>query len=128
MGKHMDIRRIYKNAKILSNSEAFDCFLYGEMSEEDTESFNQCVEEIEQLEKLLPENIFIDDLKDLYCGNAKTHVYGKAMCNATQGHLLLNQETKDRVLFDSMDAAEAAGYRPCRKCLYDRYIEWEKQT
>lgn len=123
----MDIKRIVANVRLLCDSQAFEYFLYGDLDEEEAEPYNRFFEEIDQLSERLPEDVFVTDLENLYCGNARTHVYGKATCNATQGHLILDQKTQDRVLFNNIEDAEAAGYRPCGKCMHDKYIEWKNK-
>ena len=54
-------------------------------------------------------------------GNAKTRVYGRLDCPAPRSGLAKGTYQKDRVFFADAAAAEAAGYRPCGRCLRDSY-------
>lgn len=91
--KRYDIKRIADNAEILIIPETVDCFAYGDLDEESTNSFNNIVDEIDEFNRLLPDGVFACDLNSLLLGNSKTRVYGKATCNALQGHLMLDGDT-----------------------------------
>jgi methylphosphotriester-DNA--protein-cysteine methyltransferase len=54
-------------------------------------------------------------------GNAKTRVYGRLDCRAPRVGLEKGTYQKNRVFFSDASAAEAAGYRPCGRCMRDSY-------
>jgi methylphosphotriester-DNA--protein-cysteine methyltransferase len=56
-------------------------------------------------------------------GNAKTRVYGRLDCRAPRVGLEKGTYQKDRVFFSDAIHAEAAGYRPCGRCMRDSYRE-----
>ena len=122
--KHFDIERIIKNTQILSIPEVYECFLY---ECEDPDGFQEIESEIEEFAELLPDGISILDLPNKFSGNKRTKVFGKASCSATNGHLILNKNAKDRQIFDNADEAEALGFRPCAKCMNEAYIKWKQK-
>lgn len=123
MRKHYDIGRIVQNAVLLSDPQIYENFLY---ETDDPEGFEQIEGEIEELSEMLPEGIGVLDLPEMICGNMKTKVYGKATCSSTNGHLILNNKTMNRVIFHSEAEAIAAGYRPCAICFPEAYDKWKK--
>lgn len=122
--KHYDIERIVHNAETLSDPQVYESFLY---ECEDPEGFAEIENEITELSEILPAGISVLDLPSTICGNRKTKVYGKATCVATNGHLILNSDNPYGEIFDSIHEAEAAGYRPCSKCMKDDYLKWKKE-
>ncbi len=123
--KHFDIASIIKNTQVLSIPEVFDCFLY---ECEEPDKFQIVLDEIEEFSALLPNGIGILDLPNVYSGNKRTKIYGKASCSATEGHLILKKDEKDRKLFDNPDEAESLGFRPCSKCMPEAYSKWKQKT
>jgi hypothetical protein len=50
-------------------------------------------------------------------------IYGRLDCRSAIRHL--PGYAASRVFFADEEAAIAAGYRPCAKCMPDRYEEWK---
>lgn len=58
-------------------------------------------------------------------GNSKDRIYGRLDCTAANAALPLGY-ADHRVFFANEDDAIAAGYRPCHRCMQDRYSEWKR--
>ena len=54
-------------------------------------------------------------------GNAKTRIYGRLDCRAPRVGLEKGTYQRNRVFFSDAVTAEAAGYRPCGRCMRDSY-------
>lgn len=52
-------------------------------------------------------------------------IYGRLDCPSALRYLAKGQYAKQRVFFADEDAAIAAGYRPCGKCLPEKYRVWK---
>lgn len=120
--KHFDFERIIKNAQTLLIPEVYECFLY---DCEDPDGFHEIEDEIEELAELLPQGIDILDLPNIYSGNRRTKVFGKASCSATNGHLILEQDGTGRQLFENAVEAIALSFRPCARCMPVEYAKWK---
>lgn len=123
--KFNNIGRIVNNAEMLSVPEISDMFFYGGC--EDMDGLDDIVEEIDELEDCLPEGTDLLDLPDTFCGNKKTKVYGVATCRATEGHQIVNNNAPNRIIFEDSEEAEKLGYRPCKRCMPEAYIKWQKE-
>ena len=119
------IERVVKNAQMLSVPEIADCFLYGC---EDYDGLNSIIEEIDELNDSLPEEIDLLDLPETYCGNTKSKIFGVATCESTHGHGIFKKDASNRVILESPEAAYNLGYRPCRRCMHDAYLDWKEMT
>jgi methylphosphotriester-DNA--protein-cysteine methyltransferase len=56
-------------------------------------------------------------------GNHKLKIYGTLSC--TSGRRM---KKENRVFFFSEIEAVETGYRPCGKCMYDKYKNWKNET
>jgi methylphosphotriester-DNA--protein-cysteine methyltransferase len=56
-------------------------------------------------------------------GHKATRIYGRLDCPSAMRAINRGGYVKHRVFF----ADEAAGYRPCARCLPDRYRAWKKR-
>lgn len=56
-------------------------------------------------------------------GNSKAKIYGLLTCTAANAALVKGY-AQHRVFFADEGAAIAAGYRPCGRCLRERYQQW----
>lgn len=119
------IGRVVKNAQMLSIPEIADCFFY---ECEDYEGLNSIIEEIDELRDSLPEGIGILDLPETYCGNTKSKIFGVATCEATHGHKFFEEDANSRIFFESPENAYELGYRPCRRCMHEAYLDWKEMT
>ena len=54
-------------------------------------------------------------------GNAKTRIYGQLDCRAPRVGLEKGTYQRNRVFFSDAVTAEAAGYRPCGRCMRDSH-------
>ena len=52
-------------------------------------------------------------------------IYGHLDCPSADRHLANGHYRKHRVFFADEAAAIAAGYRPCAKCMPERYAAWK---
>ena len=57
-------------------------------------------------------------------GNATLKIYGRLDCSRAIASIPLGY-WKHRVFFADEDAAIAAGFRPCARCLPDQYAVWK---
>jgi len=59
-------------------------------------------------------------------GYRPKRIYGRLDCPSALSHLAKGHYVVHRVFFADEAAAVAAGFRPCGRCLPDRYREWKK--
>ncbi|MEI6675235.1 MAG: Ada metal-binding domain-containing protein [Verrucomicrobiota bacterium] len=55
-------------------------------------------------------------------------IYGRLDCPSANSFLRKGHYAEHRVFFADENAAIAAGYRPCAKCMKQRYDAWKKGT
>lgn len=62
-----------------------------------------------------------------YGGNSKAKIYGRLDCPAALATIKAHPGSYEsgRVFFADEKTAIAAGYRPCGRCLRERYLEWK---
>ena len=58
-------------------------------------------------------------------GNRKLKIYGRLDCPSAKRWIEKGYYISNRVFFENEDIAIAAGYRPCAKCMPDKYKEWK---
>ena len=61
-------------------------------------------------------------------GHRATRIYGRLDCPSALRALDRGGYAGQRVFFANEATAVAAGYRPCARCLPDRYREWKKRA
>jgi len=61
-------------------------------------------------------------------GHRATRIYGRLDCPSALRALDRGGYAANRVFFADEAAAVAAGYRPCARCLPDRYRVWKKRA
>ena len=59
-------------------------------------------------------------------GHKKLKIYGRLDCPSALRYIALGQYVTHRVFFLDEATAIAAGYRPCAKCMKDRYDVWKQ--
>jgi methylphosphotriester-DNA--protein-cysteine methyltransferase len=59
-----------------------------------------------------------------FAGNSTLQIYGRLDCARAIAALPLGY-AKHRVFFADEDAAIRAGYRPCARCMHERYVVWK---
>lgn len=58
-------------------------------------------------------------------GNRKLKIYGRLDCQSAKRWIEKGYYISNRVFFRNEGIAIAAGYRPCAKCMPDKYKEWK---
>lgn len=59
----------------------------------------------------------------VWAGNSNLKVYGKLDCVSGK-----RMKKENRVFFKSETEAVNSGFRPCGRCLHDRYLNWKKSN
>jgi methylphosphotriester-DNA--protein-cysteine methyltransferase len=58
-------------------------------------------------------------------GHRRRRIYGRLDCPSALGAIARGGYVRHRVFFADEATALAAGYRPCGRCLPDRYARWK---
>lgn len=58
-------------------------------------------------------------------GHRGTRIYGTLDCPSALRAIAAGGYVKNRVFFADEAAAVAAGYRPCARCMPEKYREWK---
>jgi len=61
-------------------------------------------------------------------GHRKGRIYGRLDCPSALRFIAKGHYVKERVFFADEATAVAAGYRPCARCLPERYAAWKEAT
>lgn len=61
-------------------------------------------------------------------GHRKARIYGRLDCPSAKRAIADGGYVTHRVFFADEAAAVAAGYRPCARCLPDRYRDWKSAS
>ena len=61
-------------------------------------------------------------------GHRVARIYGRLDCSSARRAIDSGGYVRHRVFFADEPTAVAAGYRPCARCLPDRYREWKART
>jgi methylphosphotriester-DNA--protein-cysteine methyltransferase len=64
-------------------------------------------------------------IRDTIGGHRKTRIYGRLGCPSALRAIANGGYVTHRVFFADEAAAIAAGYRPCARCMPQRYKEWK---
>jgi hypothetical protein len=59
-------------------------------------------------------------------GHRKNKIYGRLDCAGAAYWIAKGHYVKQRVFFADEKTAVAAGYRPCARCLPERYAKWRR--
>jgi methylphosphotriester-DNA--protein-cysteine methyltransferase len=59
-------------------------------------------------------------------GHRATRIYGRLDCPSALRALAIGGYVTNRVFFADEATAVAAGYRPCARCLPERYRDWKE--
>jgi methylphosphotriester-DNA--protein-cysteine methyltransferase len=68
------------------------------------------------------------DSPGTFGGHRRTRIYGRLDCPSAQRAIARGGYLTQRVFFADEKSALAAGYRPCARCLPDRYRDWRRRT
>ncbi|MFI5510926.1 Ada metal-binding domain-containing protein [Mycobacterium sp. NPDC051804] len=58
-------------------------------------------------------------------GHRATRIYGRLDCPSARRAIARGGYVRQRVFFADEASAVAAGYRPCARCLPNRYRQWK---
>lgn len=58
-------------------------------------------------------------------GHRRSRVYGRLDCPSALRAIARGGYVRDRVFFADEETAVAAGYRPCARCLPERFRAWK---
>ena len=61
-------------------------------------------------------------------GHRRTHIYGRLDCPSALRAIAKGGYVAHRVFFEDETTALEAGYRPCARCLPERYRDWRGPT
>jgi len=59
-------------------------------------------------------------------GHSRLRIYGRLDCPSARRHIAAGGYVRYRVFFADEATAIAAGYRPCARCLPERYRAWRE--
>lgn len=62
-----------------------------------------------------------------YDGTDGLRLYGRLDCPSALSHIRRGGYVQRRVFFASEEDAIAAGFRPCGRCLRDKYEAWKEE-
>lgn len=68
---------------------------------------------------------YLSDKPGAFGGHRKLKIYGKLDCPSANRHIDNGDYVRHRVFFADEETAIAAGYRPCRVCMKEKYQEWK---
>lgn len=60
-------------------------------------------------------------------GHRRQKIYGRLDCDSANRAIAEGGYVKHRVFFKDEATAIKAGYRPCAKCMPEKYAEWKQQ-
>jgi len=61
-------------------------------------------------------------------GHKRLRIYGRLDCPSAARHVAAGRYVAHRVFFADDPTAQAAGYRPCARCMPDAYAAWKAGT
>ncbi len=68
---------------------------------------------------------YLSEVTGALGGNRSTKIYGRLDCPGALMWIAKGKYVKNRVFFPDEETALAAGYRPCARCMPERYREWK---
>ena len=68
---------------------------------------------------------YLSDEKGALGGNSRDKIYGRLDCPAANYWVKRGSYAKIRVFFKDEATAIAAGYRPCGRCMREKYKRWK---
>jgi hypothetical protein len=71
-------------------------------------------------------NYFQSETPGLLGGHRKSKIYGKLDCTSALNAIAKGGYVKYRVFFADEQTALSAGYRPCARCLPEKYLKWKE--
>jgi len=74
------------------------------------------------------DNTYISSCKASLGGHKKLKIYGRLDCPSAHRYLERGQYVKYRVFFKDEATAIEAGYRPCARCMKEKYKIWKQSN
>jgi methylphosphotriester-DNA--protein-cysteine methyltransferase len=74
------------------------------------------------------DTMYVSSRPGTFGGHRATRIYGRLDCPSALRAIDKGGYVRHRVFFADEPTAVAAGYRPCARCLPDRYREWRMDT
>ncbi len=68
---------------------------------------------------------YYSDEKGTLGGNSRAKIYGRLDCSIANYWVKHGNYAKIRVFFKDEATAIAAGYRPCGRCMREKYKRWQ---
>lgn len=81
---------------------------------------------MKKMYKLIDENgnEYLSEEKGTLGGHRKLKIYGQLECKSAISFIKRGYYIQYRVFFKDEETAIKAGYRPCGKCMKEKYDEW----
>jgi methylphosphotriester-DNA--protein-cysteine methyltransferase len=64
----------------------------------------------------------------LFGGYRRRKIYGRLDCKSANEAIAKGGYVKHRVFFKDEETAIKAGYRPCAKCMPEKYAKWKMKS
>jgi Metal binding domain of Ada len=71
---------------------------------------------------------YLSEVPGTLGGYSKLRIYGRLDCWSAKRHIANGHYVPYRVFFADEPTAIAAGYRPCGKCLPEKYRRWKVRS
>jgi methylphosphotriester-DNA--protein-cysteine methyltransferase len=73
-----------------------------------------------------PDGAYQSEVPGTLGGNKKDKIYGRLDCPSAARWIEKGHYVAIRVFFADEETAIATGYRPCARCLPEKYREWKR--
>lgn len=73
-------------------------------------------------------NIYLNTEPGQLGGYRRQKIYGRLDCKSANRAIAKGGYVQHRVFFKDEEAAIKAGYRPCAKCMPEKYAEWKGKS
>ena len=70
-------------------------------------------------------NVYLSAEPGQYGGYRKKKIYGHLNCKSANRAIAQGEYVNHRVFFKDEETAIKAGYRPCAKCIPEKYADWK---
>ena len=73
-------------------------------------------------------NIYLSAEPGPLGGNRRSKVYGRLDCESANRAIAKGGYISHRVFFKDEETAIKVGYRPCAKCMSEKYAQWKTKS
>lgn len=73
-------------------------------------------------------NVYLSSEPGLLGGYRRQKIYGVLDCKSANRMIAKGKYVKHRVFFKDEETAIKTGYRPCAKCMPEKYAEWKAKS